>query len=140
MSDLLTLADIAEMNRCSVRHARDVLVKLPGFPAEKQAPGGRRTWSAQEVHNFINRKPLDAPGNFHLYRHFDEDGTLLYVGVSLNTVSRLIDHKRTAKWFSRLARVEVTRFPTREASLDAEREAIKRESPLFNTQHASKPK
>jgi hypothetical protein len=34
MNDLMTLADIAEMNHCGLRHARDVLVKLPGFPAE----------------------------------------------------------------------------------------------------------
>lgn len=136
MNDLMTLADIAEMNHCSLRHARDVLVRLPGFPDERQAPGGRRVWSAQEVHNFVNRKPLDAPGNFHLYRHFDETGALLYVGVSLNTVSRLVDHKRTAKWFSRLARVEVQRFPTREASLDAERLAVETERPLYNIQLA----
>lgn len=34
MNDLMTLADIAEMHHCSMRHARDVLVKLAGFPEE----------------------------------------------------------------------------------------------------------
>ena len=34
MNDLMTLDDIAAMNKCSVRHARDVLVRLPGFPQE----------------------------------------------------------------------------------------------------------
>ena len=38
MSDeLLTLTDLAELYRCSYRHARDVITKLIGFPS--LAPG-----------------------------------------------------------------------------------------------------
>lgn len=136
MNDLLTIQDIAEMHRCSVRHARDVIVRLHGFPEEAPPSKRKKCWNAQEVHNFIHRKPLDAPGDFDLYRHFDKAGTLLYVGVSLSTVSRLSQHKRTAHWFSKIARVEVDRFPTREASLAAERQAIHSEHPLFNIQLA----
>lgn len=135
MNDLMTLDDIAKMNHCTVRHARDVLVKLPGFPAEVQSRGAKRTWKAQEVHNFVNRRPLNAPGLFHLYRHYDDAGTLLYVGVSLSAVARLCEHKRTAEWFQRLRRVDVEWFPTREASIEAEKKAIKAEKPKFNKQH-----
>jgi len=30
----MRLDDIAEMHHCSLRHARDVLIKIPGFPTE----------------------------------------------------------------------------------------------------------
>lgn len=53
MTDLLTLKDIAGLWRCSLRHARDVLVKMPGFPAP--APGSRvrnRVWNREEIEEF----------------------------------------------------------------------------------------
>lgn len=53
---LLTLQDIADLHQCEIRHARDVLVKLPGFP--EQAPTStprHRLWVTQEVRDFVNR-------------------------------------------------------------------------------------
>ena len=35
-----------------------------------------------------------------LYRHFDCDGVLLYVGISLSTVARLCEHKHSSKWYA----------------------------------------
>lgn len=62
MNDLLTLEELAEMNRCSVRHARDVLVKLPGFPLEAPTSTPRnRLWLRAEVRAFIHRKPARIP-------------------------------------------------------------------------------
>ena len=62
MNDLMTLADIAEMNHCSLRHARDVLVKLPGFPAEAPTSTPRnRLWLRAEVRSFVHRKPARIP-------------------------------------------------------------------------------
>lgn len=56
-TDLLTLQDIADMHRCSTRHARDVIVKLPGFPVEAPTSTPRnRLWLAREVRDFILRK------------------------------------------------------------------------------------
>jgi hypothetical protein len=61
-TDLLTLTDIAEMHRCSLRHARDVLVKLPGFPTEAPTSTPRnRLWLRSEVRSFIHRKPAQIP-------------------------------------------------------------------------------
>jgi len=61
-NDLMTLADIAEMNKCSVRHARDVLVRLPGFPDEAPTSTPRnRLWLRAEVRGFIHRKPARIP-------------------------------------------------------------------------------
>lgn len=77
----------------------------------------------------------DEPG-FHLYRHFDAAGQLLYVGVSISALTRLAAHKQRAHWFWRIAKVEVTNWKTREASLAAERRAIHDERPLFNIAHS----
>lgn len=67
-----------------------------------------------------------------LYRHFDAGGQLLYVGISLNAVQRLAQHRDTAHWFARLARVEVEWHVDREAALRAEACAIAAEAPLHN--------
>lgn len=62
MNDLITLEEIAEMHRCSTRHARDVLVKLPGFPPEAPTSTPRnRLWLLKEVRAYINRKPAQIP-------------------------------------------------------------------------------
>lgn len=62
MNDLLTLDDIAQMHRCSLRHARDVIVKLPQFPPEAPTSTPRnRLWLRSEVRAFIHRKPARIP-------------------------------------------------------------------------------
>lgn len=62
MNDLMTLEDIATMHKCSLRHARDVIVKLPGFPsvAPTSTPHNR-LWLRSEVRAFVNRKPAKFP-------------------------------------------------------------------------------
>lgn len=70
-----------------------------------------------------------------LYRHFDADGVLLYVGISLSAVQRLSQHS-ASPWSDRIARVDVERFPSREAAERAEREAIQTERPKHNATHA----
>ena len=63
MTDLLTLTDIADMHHCKERHARDVIVKLPGFPREAPTSTPRkRLWLRSEVRAYINRKPANSPG------------------------------------------------------------------------------
>lgn len=60
--ELLTIEDIAAMWRCSVRHARDSLVKQPGFPAPAPGSGPKhRVWLRTEVRAFANRKPTRQP-------------------------------------------------------------------------------
>ncbi|WP_157900131.1 hypothetical protein [Rhodoferax koreensis] len=58
MNDLMTLQEIADFARCSQRHARDVIVKLPGFPAEAPLSTPRnRLWLRNEVRAYVQRKP-----------------------------------------------------------------------------------
>jgi len=70
-----------------------------------------------------------------LYRHFNGEGKLLYVGVSLSTIQRLGQHKEHSDWFESIARVSIEHFDTREEALEAERLAIFRERPLHNINH-----
>lgn len=70
----------------------------------------------------------------HLYRHFDAAGQLLYVGISISTVARLVQHRDSASWFAEIARVTVEKFETRRGALLAEAAAILNECPLFNRQ------
>lgn len=76
----------------------------------------------------------------HLYRHFDADGNLLYVGISLSAVHRLSQHKKYASWFSNIKRVEIEHFATRKEVLDAERIAVATENPKCNTNLRKHPK
>jgi predicted GIY-YIG superfamily endonuclease len=67
-----------------------------------------------------------------LYRHYDADKNLMYVGISLNAFARLSQHRDHSKWFEKIAHVEIEHFPTREEALAAEKNAIKSENPMFN--------
>jgi hypothetical protein len=66
----------------------------------------------------------------HLYRHFNSDNELLYVGISYDAVERLKRHSTEWKWT--VARSEITMFPTREEASAAEAEAVRAERPKFN--------
>ena len=70
-----------------------------------------------------------------LYRHFDSDGLLLYVGISLSAVERLGGHMATSRWASKIARMDIEWFPSRELALEAEKRAIKAEKPQHNVVH-----
>jgi hypothetical protein len=68
----------------------------------------------------------------HLYRHFDADGKLLYVGISLSALSRLAQHKDHSAWYKSIVNVTIQEFPSREEALAAERRAILEEQPAHN--------
>lgn len=58
MTALLTIDDIARMWGVSRRHARDVLVKTPGFPPPAPGSGARlKRWALGDVQAYIHRKP-----------------------------------------------------------------------------------
>ncbi len=71
-----------------------------------------------------------------LYRHFDADGVLLYVGISLSIGTRTSAHRRAAPWFRDVARIEVQHFTSRTDCALAERVAIQNEKPLHNRTRA----
>jgi predicted GIY-YIG superfamily endonuclease len=74
-----------------------------------------------------------------LYRHYDSDDTLLYVGISLNAVARLYQHKKS-KHHEQIKKVKVEQFPSKEDALSAEKDAIVNEKPKYNIMHNDHPK
>ena len=67
-----------------------------------------------------------------LYRHYDKYGALLYIGVSLHAVQRLIDHRDKSHWYEDITRIEVQWYLSRSEAYAAEKHAIKTEKPKHN--------
>lgn len=74
-----------------------------------------------------------------LYRFFDADGDLLYVGISLNPWTRWKQHKSVKDWAEDVASSTIEWHDTREEALDAERLAIIDERPRYNVVHNRQP-
>lgn len=74
-----------------------------------------------------------------LYRHYDADGTLLYVGIAISPIARLCEHRVASAWYDEIATVKIRRYPTRDLALAAELEAIRGEKPLHNIAGALTP-
>jgi hypothetical protein len=70
-----------------------------------------------------------------LYRHYDKEGRLLYIGLSYSAWRRLVDHAIHSPWFQHIAVVTIETLPNRAAAIEAEREAIRVEKPLMNTMY-----
>lgn len=76
-----------------------------------------------------------------LYRHFDQEGALLYIGISDALTARSSDHMSGSPWarFVHRVVVEPDGYESRAAALAAERLAIGIERPIFNKQHSTVP-
>lgn len=70
-----------------------------------------------------------------LYRYYDGDGELLYVGITTRGPQRQTEHNVSSEWWPYVRRQEVEHLPTRETALDRERDLIQRHRPPFNRQH-----
>jgi hypothetical protein len=73
-----------------------------------------------------------------LYRHFDADGSLLYIGVTSDPTKRTAAHKKNSPWFAEVARTEIEWQPSRADALLAETISIGKESPRNNIHSAGK--
>jgi predicted GIY-YIG superfamily endonuclease len=67
-----------------------------------------------------------------LYRFYNSDGELLYVGISNTWHRRFHQHEKNAGWFSRVASATFESYDSREAVEAAELSAIQNENPQFN--------
>lgn len=97
---------------------------------------------AQQNPSLPNRQVIAPPRPAHatdrydgptmLYRLYDADGRLLYIGVTCNPQQRWDGHRGDKPWWPLVARKELTTYPDRSAALTAERDAIRTEKPLHN--------
>lgn len=67
-----------------------------------------------------------------LYRCFDKDQNLLYIGISSSVLARLSQHSHQSHWFSGLVYVKIEKFASLCDAACAEKNAIKNEHPQFN--------
>jgi excinuclease UvrABC nuclease subunit len=73
-----------------------------------------------------------------VYRCYDADGVLLYIGCSYQVEKRLKWHTTSsAHWFQHVADVKVQQYANRSEGLAAELEAIITEEPVFNVKGVS---
>lgn len=70
-----------------------------------------------------------------LYRFFDCNDDLLYVGISLSPLNRWAQHKADKPWIEDVASTTIDWHDTRAEALEAERRAIIEEHPLYNVTH-----
>ena len=78
------------------------------------------------------------PRSRGVYRFFDAEGTLLYVGIAWNPALRWEDHRREAAWWADAAVVIVDVYDTEATALAVERYWIKAASPLYNVRSATR--
>lgn len=67
-----------------------------------------------------------------LYRFYDENDQLIYVGITHTWYQRFHQHEKNSGWFSEAVKVTFERFPDRESVEQAELEIIQRERPAHN--------
>lgn len=67
-----------------------------------------------------------------LYRFFDAEGELLYVGITMNPAARWPKHRGGKPWWAEVTDITLETFQARAEALAAERQAIKTEHPRYN--------
>lgn len=74
-----------------------------------------------------------------LYRLFDSDERLLYVGIAFDPEARWEQHRKIRHWWPSVASKAVEWHETRGVAAEAEIAAIAAERPKWNTTHAPLP-
>lgn len=71
-----------------------------------------------------------------LYRHYDVEGSLLYIGITNNIAKRTRDHACKSSWFSNVTFIGLEHYRLRKSAVKAEMIAIRSEQPIHNKQHS----
>jgi len=75
--------------------------------------------------------PKPSTGPTSLYRFYDVDGTLLYIGITNQRHWRFQQHEGK-EWWPQVATATVTHYLTRSEAQCAEAAAISAEHPVYN--------
>lgn len=71
-----------------------------------------------------------------LYRLFNKQDELLYVGISSKWYERFHQHEKTQPWWLSVVKITLENFETRDEVVEAEKLAIRLEKPLHNKQYS----
>ena len=89
-----------------------------------------RNCASQESYKKDIRQNASLASSY-VYRMWDTNGVLLYIGKSNNPLNRWKQHRKKP-WFKQVTRFEYEPHPDEASAYAAEREAIKTEHPLYN--------
>lgn len=144
---LWTLIEMAETLHLSVEKVRKKVITRDGFPLPANSAYPEK-WRAEEVLHYLKttaagpaRKKATrslahiSERNAQLYRHFDDTGRLLYVGISITALKRTMQHRGKSHWFREVCTITIEHFATRAQAEAAEIVAIQTEKPLHNLRH-----
>ncbi|MEX2421061.1 MAG: hypothetical protein WD670_04515 [Actinomycetota bacterium] len=70
-----------------------------------------------------------------VYRFYDGQGRLLYVGVTGRGLTRAREHSRSKEWWELVKSSTVEHLATTGEALERERELIRSLRPIYNVQH-----
>lgn len=74
-------------------------------------------------------------GQTSVYRYYDRNNLLLYVGITSRGIARNFEHNATKAWWQFVDQQRVDHYSTRDAARAAERQLIRQYRPPFNVQH-----
>jgi|TARA_R100000084_G_scaffold88954_1_gene42999 hypothetical protein len=73
--------------------------------------------------------------DYVLYRAYDDNEKLLYVGQSTSVMSRLKHHIKSSEWSGMVSNITLQRFKNERQLFRAELKAIQEEKPVYNRSH-----
>lgn len=83
----------------------------------------------------LPERPAPGDPSHFMYRHFDADGRVLYIGTARQPDTRTSRHRVASPWWSRVSRIEWERHASHQEARRAEIAAIEREQPIYNQRH-----
>ena len=75
-----------------------------------------------------------------VYRIWSANGDLLYVGCSVNPLSRIMEHSKYKAWSVEIDTVKVQWFGSKPEAQAAEKSAIQSENPRWNNHYTGEQK
>lgn len=71
-----------------------------------------------------------------VYRAYDQDGQLLYVGITAREMRRFYEHERAGTWFPFATYLELEHWDNRIGAEQREKQLIRQYNPPYNIAHA----
>lgn len=109
------------------------VLEVGGDPTSEQALAWifRPPLDRKTKRNYSNRI-INPEGPCSVYRVYDSEGTLLYVGITARGVWRARQHAYRSEWWTLMARQEWEHFGSREEALAREAMLLLEHHPPYN--------